>query len=377
MLRILWALTLLPVFLLGCEETSGNGIDTDTTDHTQSSGNSDMTGGTDGSDEVPIDHCADPVATRDADGNVVIVATDILNYSFESNLEIQTVSVRSDSDLRFDWSGVNIDMLGHPFDPLTSVDMMELMLWRYTKEELVQHINDDDLDTGQLVSMGSVPTAQSTTSANFLELLSPSMGEVPDDQLLEYVNTSIYPPEEHTYFVMVAEGGVYGHGTKMISFFDPSPTETNTEVRLVNDSTILHYTANLTSLKRIAVPTGEPNIVLDWRDNMFLQKNAMGRDFYPTKITDVLVAHYIDKTPADLQSEFLNLELIADEQWSLFLSSGQMVNLNTLNTEADYSGTSFPGIDDVGTWIVALKCGSCANPAPWFLSILHPCPGVV
>ena len=31
---------------------------------------------------------------------------------------------------------------------------------------------------------------------------------------------------------MVTEGEAFGHGTKMISFFDPSPDETNTEVRM-------------------------------------------------------------------------------------------------------------------------------------------------
>ena len=112
----------------------------------------------------------------------------------------------------------------------------------------------------------------------------------------------------------------------------------------------------------------------DWIDNTILLENAMGDEWIPTKITDVLVAHYVKKTPEDLEREFLDLELIPDEMWSIFLSAGQSVNLGKLNTEPDYSGDFFPGIDDVGTWVVALKCDSCTNPAPWFLSILHPCP---
>ena len=106
-------------------------------------------------------------------------------------------------------------------------------------------------------------------------------------------------------------------------------------------------------------------------DNDILQKNAMGQEWIPTKITDVMVAHYESKTPAELQDEFLDLDLIADQTWSIFLSAGQSVNLSRLKNEA---GDTFPGIDSIGTWIVALKCGSCANPAPWFLSILHACP---
>jgi hypothetical protein len=174
---------------------------------------------------------------------------------------------------------------------------------------------------------------------------------------------------------MVAKGEAFGHGTKMISFFDPSPDETNTEVRMTNGSTTLHYEADLSSLRSILVPAGTPDIVIDWIDNDALLENAMGGEWISTKITDVLVAHYLTRTPPDLVEEFLDLERIADGgMWGIFLSAGQRVNLARLTTGLDgASGDPFPGIDDVGTWIAALKCGSCSNPAPWFLSVIEPC----
>ena len=45
---------------------------------------------------------------------------------------------------------------------------------------------------------------------------------------------------------MVTEGEAFGHGTKMISFFDPSPDETNTEVRMTNGSTTPRCTTRRT-----------------------------------------------------------------------------------------------------------------------------------
>lgn len=355
--------------------TAGCGDDGENSDNVPENGTGDSDTaadvGTDSEPEIPVDHCADPVGSLDTDGNFVVVAEDALNYSFSSSLEIETVPVRSLSDIRFDWSGITKDMLGHDFDPNTSVDMMELMSWRYTKEDLLVAINDDALDTSFLVALGVIFTDQSMTSGNFLDLNSPSGGEVPDDELLSYVDTTVYSPDETTYFIMVAEGDSFGHGTKMISFFEPDPTETNTEVILNNDSTKLHYTAELTELKRIAVPSATPNIILDWIDSDRLLKNAMGAEWIPTKITDVMVAHYLAKTPEELQEEFLDLDLIADETWDIFLSAGQSVNLKFLKNEA---GETFPGIDETGTWIVALKCGGCSNPAPWFLSILQSCP---
>jgi len=46
------------------------------------------------------------------------------------------------------------------------------------------------------------------------------------------------------------------------------------------------------------------------------------------------------------------------------------VNLSTFTNE---SGQPFTGIDDTGTWVLALSCGDCRNPAPWYLTILEPC----
>ena len=362
-------LTISVIFSFGCnsDDPDGNGGDADADGDADGDSDSDA----DSDTGEPIDYCAEPITDTDEDGNLLIVAKDAYNYSFSSSLEIETVPVKSLSDIHFDWSGITSDMLGHDFDPNTSVDMMELMLWRYSKDELLVHINDDSLDTNYLNALGVIYTDQSMTDGNFLDLLSPSGSDVPDEELLGYVDTTEYPPEEYTYFIMVAEGATFGQGTKMITFFEPGPDETNTEVVMSNGSTVLNYEAELTSLQRIGVPPGDANIVLDWQDNDILLENAMGGAWIPTKITDVLVAHYEDKTPAELEARFLDLEIMADEMWSVFLSAGQSVNLSRLE---DADGNAFTGIDDNGTWIVALKCGSCANPAPWFLSILQSCP---
>lgn len=47
------------------------------------------------------------------------------------------------------------------------------------------------------------------------------------------------------------------------------------------------------------------------------------------------------------------------------------LNLSTLTEET--SAAPFTGIDGTGTWILALKCTKCTNPAPWFLTILTAC----
>jgi hypothetical protein len=170
---------------------------------------------------------------------------------------------------------------------------------------------------------------------------------------------------------MGAEGSVYGRGTKMLAFFEPTPDETNTEVRLDNDSTTLTYTVDITSSKPIPLPAGNPDVVLDWIDeDLALGTNAMGAEWIPNRITDVMIAHYESMTLEELEADFLDLELNADEIWSVFLSAGQSVNLSRLENE---NGERFSGIDDIGVWVVVLMCSACTNPAPWFLAVLHPC----
>jgi len=235
----------------------------------------------------------------------------------------------------------------------------------------MRDIGADSLDTTHLVALGQLPTHHEIDSTTLLEVRSASGGVVDESEMLGYVDTTVYAPDEHSYLVMIAEGTIFGKGTKMISFFEPAPDETNTEVRLTNDSTTLHYTADLTSLTRLRVPTGTSDIVFDWSDDEMLTHNAMGQPWVPTRITDVQVGHYLTYTPSDLEDRFLDLELLADETYAIRLSAGQSVNLSRLT---DANGEPFAGFDERGTWIFTLKCGSCANPAPWFLTILQACP---
>ena len=98
--------------------------------------------------------------------------------------------------------------------------------------------------------------------------------------------------------------------------------------------------------------------------------NAMGAEWIPNRITNVMIAHYKLLNLDDLEERFLDMDRIADDIWTVFLSAGQRVNLGMLTNE---EGKPFRGIDNTGTWIISLICGSCAHPAPWFLSVLRSC----
>jgi hypothetical protein len=137
-------------------------------------------------------------------------------------------------------------------------------------------------------------------------------------------------------------------------------------VKLTNDSTQLTYTANLHNLTPIGVTAKSAAITLDWGKMM---TNALGNTFIATNITNAMVGHYT-QTPAELEAKFLDLELIAADLYRAEIPAGTVLDFSMLKNK---SGQSFAGIDADGTWVVALQCGSCRNPAPWYLTILKPC----
>jgi hypothetical protein len=192
---------------------------------------------------------------------------------------------------------------------------------------------------------------------------------MPLDTVLTYFDAANYPPAYNTYMVTAATGSVFGQGTKMFQLFRLDPSTTNTTVKLTNASTQLAYSVKLQSLWPLRIPDGQPALTLDWSQ---LRTNAFGDAFDPTAISEVMVGHYLQYVP-DLEKRFLDLELIADELYRTEIAVGTSVDLSVSRNAA---GKAFAGIDGNGTWLVALRCGSCRNPAPWYLSILQPC-GIV
>jgi hypothetical protein len=292
-----------------------------------------------------------------------------MNYVFHSGLSVATTPVHANGDITFDWSAATVDMLGRKLDPIADVDMMQLMLWRYTKEAFLAGINKDELELGRLLAMGYCDVQHLRTDCRLFDLVAPAGSPIPQDKLLAYVNPKTYSPDAHVWVSILATGKVFGQGTRLLAFFQPTDGETNDVVPLNNDSTTLSYTVDLGSLEPILLPRGTGDVVLSWADDARLTKNAMGAAWVPTYITDVTIAHYVGHSVADLERDFLLLQELASEQYGARLSAGQETALAGL---ADRAGNPFPGIDQNGIWLFSLSCGSCRNPAPWFLSILRP-----
>ncbi|HLV64168.1 MAG TPA: hypothetical protein VKY73_00080 [Polyangiaceae bacterium] len=329
--------------------------------------------GMQGSAGAPVNPApAQCVSEMDGMGNLLLKATEANNYTFSSTLSVSVTPVAPNTELFFDWSQLNKDFLGHPLDPLTSIDMVSLIVWNLPHDEMVAKLNKDELKAAFVHSPAALYTMKQKTSASLFEFIVPGGGELPRDELMARLDPTKVDPATHTYTVMPAEGVNIGEGVRMVAAFRLDPTTTNQTVTITPESTQLtSLTATLSTLTPVLVPAAQAAIAVDWSD-MIARKapNALGREWTDRSVTEVMVAHYTE-TPAELEQQFLNLELIAEGMWRGEVVAGASLALSQLK---DTSGQPFTGIDANGTWVLALICGTCANPAPWYLTILKPCP---
>ncbi|HEX5100379.1 MAG TPA: hypothetical protein VFV94_12805 [Polyangiaceae bacterium] len=292
-----------------------------------------------------------------------LIASPEQNYEFASAYRIPPVLVKPESDILFDWSGVTTDFRGRPLD-LDTVDMVEIALWQMTLEEFEQALNDDTL--ANPIVIGHILVSDGVRSASVFDLTVPA-GALDEKTIVNYLNASYYPPANHLYSVMVAHGEDYGQGTYMLGTFQLDPDSTNTTVDITSTSTVIDFSAHIASRPATYVPPGVGAMTIDWTD---MEVTAAGNQFLPSSITQVRIASY-DQSPELLEGEYFGrLDEIAVEMFEGTVDTGTTFPLEQATTN---TGKPFAGIDATHTWLLALSCGACQNPAPWYLTVLKPC----
>jgi hypothetical protein len=324
---------------------------------------------------MPTTTVADPSVTPavacippdlDEDGNMRLVTSAANNYSFSSTLQVAVTPVQPLTELTFDWSGLTRDFLGNAMDPALDIDTAFVIVWRHPVDVVTTKLNDDTLGPPDAAGAIARYTMNQVTSSSIFDFMVAGGGELPMADVLGRLDPAQFPPEAHSYTIMPSEGGEPGKGARMVHAFVLDPNSTNTTVTVTNDSTLLQADVDLTTPLRTAIPAGATNIVVDW-DAMEL--NAMGREFVDRSIWEILVAKYA-MTPTELEDSFLRIESIATEMYRDDVDAGENWPLTEL---VDETGNPFTGITADGTWVLALICGDCGNPAPWYLTILTPC----
>jgi hypothetical protein len=91
---------------------------------------------------VDAGHC---LSSKNDQGQLLFKVESANNYTFSSSLSISVTKVNPSSELFLDWSGLTKDIVGHPVNPLSDVDMVMLVVWNISHQELEQKLNQDDL----------------------------------------------------------------------------------------------------------------------------------------------------------------------------------------------------------------------------------------
>jgi hypothetical protein len=301
----------------------------------------------------------------DSSGRCLIVANAVNNYSISTHIEFDLIAVKPKTNLAFDWSGLRVDMYGHAIDPAADIGLLTFALWKYDYAGVVQRIDDDNFRQPDMAGMGTVYTNRALTSAQYFDMTEVGT-PIAEETLLEYVDDQLFPPDQHVYMIAVAAGETLGKNMRMTAGFKLDPTSSNDKVIIDSNTGSLTINADFHSLKAVQVPVGVPKLVVDWKK---MKVNAMGRDFITSMITSVMVASY-DIERSELEARVKDLWTAPIGKWTGTIESGSKVALDKLTEET--TGEAFAGIDDTHTWIVALECGNCQLPIPWYISILEP-----
>ena len=294
-----------------------------------------------------------------------IVAKEANDYSFSSTITLPPVTVKQMTNLKFDWSGVTKDFLGHTL-PSGELNTAVAMLWGLKLSDLEADLNEDALFTSDLIQSPPPSIAINSNTSAMLYDFTINGTALPSSMIDGYFDASMYTPADSTYLFGVQHGTELGREMKMLQAFHVDASSSNTTVNLTNESTKMSCQVSLRNLTITGVPAGTPALMLDWSQ---MQTNALGAQFQEGYVTSAVVGHYT-QTPEELEKQFLNLDTIATKYYRANIDSGSVLDFSTLK---DSSGAAFPGVDDTGTWMVGLICGNCRNPAPWYMTILKPC----
>lgn len=286
-----------------------------------------------------------------------ITLQDNNNYQYAGIIRLPDTPVAPLTDVIFDWSSLTIDMQCHGMHPAKDIDNIAVMLFpNLTPQEVEDGLTYDTL---QQVDMGV-----------YIEQITENQTQMPISDLTFYGTDpkilQFTQPDSGTWLVLLTSGTQLAVGTRALQFFTPTKGETNTGVSIGDACDVLDFSADLETLTRVPINQQGPWPV-SW---MTLTQNGQGAPLNTGKIDRIMLARYESQDRASLQAQFLDLELLADDLWMSDLSGGAGADLADLTHVS--TGEAFAGFTLDDTWILALRCTTCPNPAPLFLTVLHP-----
>lgn len=279
-------------------------------------------------------------------GDVDETLGDENNYTYTNTIDVKVTGCTPGLDVTFDWSALTYDVQDHEMDPAADVtEMTALYFPNFDEAALEDAIAADDIfmsDTQVIL------TADNTggTSVLLSELTAPAGNE--------FDPAEYFVKEDGTWAIRLTEDETIAHS---VAFFRPDSAADSSLVTIDNDTADVTFVADLASLTPVEFSATD-EFHIDWSD---VKTAGDGQFFDPNKIDQVWLGRY-DESLDELAAQFFDLELIAEELDTVAISQTQ---------EATIGADEFGGFHSGETWLLALRCTSCTNPAPPFLTVIE------
>jgi hypothetical protein len=277
------------------------------------------------------------------------------NYSYGGTVDIPVIETAAEVSIEICFDQLTNDIQCHETHPAT--DIVNVGMTRVpglTPAQVNEKIANDTLlasDTEGYVDVRSNgKTCVNTEDMSFLG--------TPIDVPADYYAGPVY-------LVFLSETTQPGVGNRMVVMLTPSETSDVTSIDISNGCGVLDFSANLTSADSKEVCPSS-NTKVDWSG---VDTNGLGSPFTPSAVDELMLAHYHDLTAAELEANFFDLELLADDIWTLQLVGDDNANLkDAVNADGD----EFDAFESTGLYLLALNLTNSPNPAPKFLTVLTP-----
>jgi hypothetical protein len=303
---------------------------------------------------------------EEAKGSLAL--TDAHNYQSSSALSIPTFVTAAGVDIEICFDQVTKDIQCHDVAP---TDIKAAALTRFpgkTPADVQPMLGQTTIPRNSYDVFRNVPTVPGMCA----HTQAMALYDAPINLALDYNEAP-----DKAYMMMIASSTEPGLGTLSLVFVQPLMSSNVTRVDMPPGCSEdpnamapkLTFSATLSPMTLSAA--GAPDLKLDWSQ---VTKDSTGADVGNVIISKVLVGFYPNMDVPTVQSRIIDLEHIDGSQiWEAPIESGDSIDLALATSRTD--GTPFTGFNTAlgtGTWIVALLCETCQNPAPIVLTVVTP-----
>ena len=298
-------------------------------------------------------------------GNVVLENTN--SYTSTTMLTIPQITTASGADLTVCWDSLTKDLLCHDIGTGNDVDNVSfLQIPNMDETEVAAALAVGQLDPN-LVKIYRDHHVDHSVTPKCANLSTFMLGTVLNPAV-DFVEPAA--GQKLTYMLLWESGTTPGVGSKAMAFLEPKASSTVMNVDAPDACTSMVLDFHATLGPAITIPKDDKTKWhVDWSQ---ITHDSFGNPINFGKIDSVQVGFYQNMTPADLEANFKDIELIATKFYEMPVVKGARDADLAMAVEKGTT-TPFPGFTETdGTWALAVRCSSCQIPAPVVLSVLQP-----